>query len=462
MLVDLHPGTHARLAARLPLRIAALLLLMGALGGVDALPPSHHAGAAGPLAIVLDMDPATPGVQDSVSVPQGTPEIAIDVVIQNGVDVGAFEFWVAFDVVALQFLGWTEGPYLTSSGRVSTCVSLINETSVRIGCGTIGPAPPDGPSGDGVLATLRFRPRFSGQTCLPMLLVEVADVGGTPALPISEAGGCVVVVPSTATPTATHTQTPTPTRTQTPTRTPTATQTAVGSPSAVATGSTTAVASRTAGPTLTAEPSSEASPQASGTVSPRATTTADGEATGEAPPGTPDACPALPEWADEPGAWPRDSLTLGTRPYAKLELLALLRLPDGGDASIVLARELIAAKLATAAGVNDRSVEAAVHQADLVLASYTGGLPYAVPAGGYQATGMAWLTATLRDFNNAACGGVLGAGDTPGGPLLPRSGGGRWAYEQPRIVIAMAFVILVLVVALVRLTVLDDPTRRRR
>lgn len=466
MFVDLHPAARARLTPRPPLRLAALLIVVAALAGADPFPRSLHAGAGGPLAIVLDMDPATPGIQDSVTVPQGTPEIAIDVVVQNGESVGAFEFWVAFNVISLEFLGWTEGPYLTSTGRVSTCVPLITENSLRIGCATIGPAPPDGPSGDGVLATLRFRPRFSGQTCLPMLLVEVADITGTPALPIDEAGGCVVVVPSTATPTPTQTPTPTPTNTHTPTRTQTATATVTRTPSAVATGSVTAVASQTAAPSVTAAPSPKSSPSPSVSSSPRATTTASGQPTGAAPSATADACPALPQWSEEPGAWPADSLTLGTRRYSKLELLALLRLPDGGDASVILARELIAAKLAIEAGANDRTVEASVEQADLLLAAFPGSLPYAVEPGGYQATGLAWVTADLRSFNGAACGGVLGAGGPPGGgpagPLLPRSGVGRWAYEQPQIVIAMAFVILVLVVALVRLTVLDDPRQRRR
>jgi hypothetical protein len=45
------------------------------------------------------------------------------------------------------------------------------------------------------------------------------------------------------------------------------------------------------------------------------------------------------------GAWPLASLVLGAETYSAEQILALLNLPTAGDASRLLARQLIAVKL---------------------------------------------------------------------------------------------------------------------
>jgi RHS repeat-associated protein len=88
-------------------------------------------------------------------------------------------------------------------------------------------------------------------------------------------------------------------------------------------------------------------------------------------------------WKSHPQAWPRQVLTLGapTRPahtYTQAELLALLDASVGGDASLSLAHQLIAAKLNIANGAPRTPVGAVVVLADVLLAAFPGKLPYGV------------------------------------------------------------------------------------
>src|SRR5437016_831768 len=57
-------------------------------------------------------------------------------------------------------------------------------------------------------------------------------------------------------------------------------------------------------------------------------------------------------WKNHPGAWPVSSLTLGSQTYVQAQLLTILTTPVRGDASLVLADQLIAAKLNIAHGSN--------------------------------------------------------------------------------------------------------------
>jgi hypothetical protein len=232
---------------------------------------SPSASAAGPALIALDMDPLTPGIQSTGTFNQSDEFVVIDVVVQNADAIGAFEFWVSYNVTVLEFATWELGPFLGSTGRPVTCFNVTTENTLRIGCTSAGIDPP-GPSGDGVLGKLYFRPKFSGQTCISVLLVETAEVLGH-ALPTIGQGGCLTIVPSTPTPTATSTSTSTPTRTATPTETRTATPTPTGTRTPTATATPPTVVSpsstarpRTSTPVHTPERSVTASPEGSPSV----------------------------------------------------------------------------------------------------------------------------------------------------------------------------------------------------
>ena len=93
----------------------------------------------------------------------------------------------------------------------------------------------------------------------------------------------------------------------------------------------------------------------------------------------PSTCPrSYGFWRSHPGEWPVSSLTLGSQSYGTAELTVLLHSPAKGDASVILARQLIAAKLNLAAGAGSEELEAIVAVADGLLAGLPGRLPYDV------------------------------------------------------------------------------------
>jgi hypothetical protein len=105
-------------------------------------------------------------------------------------------------------------------------------------------------------------------------------------------------------------------------------------------------------------------------------------------------------WKNHPGAWPADSLTLGDETYSKAELLRLLKAPSRGDASIILAHQLIAAKLNIANGSDPGPVQRTIADADAALAPFAGKLPYGVrPSSGSGRT-MTSLAGVLDQYNN--------------------------------------------------------------
>src|SRR5437667_177991 len=188
---------------------------------------------------------------------------------------------------------------------------------------------------------------------------------------------------ATATPTATFTPTPTPTATHTPTPTPTASATATPTATATATATATPTATATVTPPPSPTPTATETPTPTPTATATATATATPTATATATPTPTSICPH-PQgyWKNNPNAWPVNSLMLGSQTYTKTELLRILRTPVGtgprADASLILADQLIAAKLNIANGVDGTPVTSAIADANAVLSLYSGKLPYRV------------------------------------------------------------------------------------
>ena len=114
------------------------------------------------------------------------------------------------------------------------------------------------------------------------------------------------------------------------------------------------------------------------------------------------ACPRTQGfWKNHSDDWPVGSLMLGAETYTQAELLDLLKKPVKGDASRILAKQLIAAKLNFAAGA-DRpdAVTQAILDADALLASFAGTLPYGVKSSSPAGQAMTTLASLLDDFNN--------------------------------------------------------------
>ncbi len=127
------------------------------------------------------------------------------------------------------------------------------------------------------------------------------------------------------------------------------------------------------------------------------------------------ACPASQGyWKTHGSMWPVSSLTLGTASYDRSALLALLRAPTRGDSSLILARQLIAAKLNVANGVDPGPVAGPIADADAALVAYPGLLPYAVKPSTTAGRMMTSVAALLDEYNTG--------GMTPGCEPSPSAG----------------------------------------
>ena len=105
-------------------------------------------------------------------------------------------------------------------------------------------------------------------------------------------------------------------------------------------------------------------------------------------------------WKNHPAEWPVLTLDLGTETYDQAELIDLLKTPTRGDASLILAKQLIAAKLNIENGSDPAPVSAEIADSDALLATFTGKLPYGVHASTPAGQQMVALGAVLDDYNN--------------------------------------------------------------
>jgi len=95
------------------------------------------------------------------------------------------------------------------------------------------------------------------------------------------------------------------------------------------------------------------------------------------------------------------SLTLGAVSYDASELLQILNRPAQGNGLVILAHQLIAAKLNIANGADPTAVQQSVIDADNVI----GGLIVPPIGNGYLAPGQtSTLTETLTEYNEGTIG----------------------------------------------------------
>lgn len=104
-------------------------------------------------------------------------------------------------------------------------------------------------------------------------------------------------------------------------------------------------------------------------------------------------------WANHSESWPTTSLMLGTQFYTQAELLALVP-GGGGDASTILAVQLIATKLNIAAGADPTPISAALLTADTLLGQFAGKLPYNVAPSSAEGQAMVNVAGLLDSYNN--------------------------------------------------------------
>jgi hypothetical protein len=121
-------------------------------------------------------------------------------------------------------------------------------------------------------------------------------------------------------------------------------------------------------------------------------------------------------WKNHPGEWPVIGLTLGTVNYTAAELLAILNQPAQGNGLVILAHQLIAAKLNIANGADPTAAAAAIAAADAQI----GALVVPPVGAGYLTPASVNATATTLDnYNN----GLIGPGHCAPTPTTPRTWG---------------------------------------
>ncbi|HET9531545.1 MAG TPA: hypothetical protein VFQ92_14400 [Blastocatellia bacterium] len=105
-------------------------------------------------------------------------------------------------------------------------------------------------------------------------------------------------------------------------------------------------------------------------------------------------------WKNHSSAWPVDSLVLGNETYTKAELLAILNTSTNTDASLILARQLIAAKLNLANGSDPAPVSGVIAHADGLLSGVGGKLPCQVEPPSITGQEMIVDAGVLDSYNN--------------------------------------------------------------
>src|SRR6476660_1805557 len=217
----------------------------------------------------------------------------------------------------------------------------------------------------------------------------------------------------------------TPTPTSSPTATPTATATASGtvSPTATPSGTISPTATPSATSSASGTPTATPSATSSATGSPSATATATPSGTPSAtatPSGTPGGCVrGQGFWKNHPDEWPVTELQLGNVTYTQQQLLDILHQPVRGNGLLILAHQLIAAKLNIAAGADPSCIQETIAEADALI----GDLVIPPVGDGYlRPRDAAPLAGILGDFNEGgmcapACEGHPSPTATP---MVPR------------------------------------------
>lgn len=156
------------------------LLLVSALSFASMVPMSASA-----LVIGVDMDPATAGIQSTLTIDVGDP-FSVDVVIEDATTpITSFGFTLNFDPAVLTATGVASGGFLaTATGGapfVLPATSAITSDTVEFAEFAINLAPiptiPFGATGDGVLAQITFDAVAAGASSLSLSdLVIVGSV----------------------------------------------------------------------------------------------------------------------------------------------------------------------------------------------------------------------------------------------------------------------------------------------
>jgi hypothetical protein len=108
-------------------------------------------------------------------------------------------------------------------------------------------------------------------------------------------------------------------------------------------------------------------------------------------------------WKNHTGVWPVTNLTLGSVNYTAAELLAILNQPAQGNKLVILAHQLIAAKLNIANGADPSAAAATISASDALIGSL---VPPPIGSDDLPSSPATGYANTLDDYNN----GIIGPG----------------------------------------------------
>jgi hypothetical protein len=106
-------------------------------------------------------------------------------------------------------------------------------------------------------------------------------------------------------------------------------------------------------------------------------------------------------WKTHPNAWPVSGLTVGAISYTQSQLLQILNQPAQGNGLIILAHQLIAAKLNIAHGADPADAAQAIADADAMIGSLA--IP-PIGSGYLSPSQTSELTDTLTEYNEGTIG----------------------------------------------------------
>lgn len=119
-------------------------------------------------------------------------------------------------------------------------------------------------------------------------------------------------------------------------------------------------------------------------------------------------------WKTHPEAWPVEMMIVGGDPYTKDQLIGLLKTPPRGDATYILAKQLIAAQLNVMSGADSAVLGTLLADAEAWLTEQGLG---SWPRGEARAAGTD-MARQLDEFNNGLSG-VPHCEDGPGPSPTP-------------------------------------------
>lgn len=113
-------------------------------------------------------------------------------------------------------------------------------------------------------------------------------------------------------------------------------------------------------------------------------------------------CPVGQGFWKNTAQWPVVELTIGGQTYNQAELLIILNTPSEGDASLILAKQIIAAKLNLANGQDGAVIQGVIDQADITLSAYAGKLPYNIAPSTAEGQTLTNLSTVTESYNAGA------------------------------------------------------------